>query len=493
MRRSGGSDDELDDELDEVLERRTDRYADELEPMVAAARLLSDAMTAHELGPEVAARHIQMALTRVEHLPAGKRWRAPARVAVTVLLAAAFLLGMTVMASASALPGQVLYPIKRTVEQVQLAMATSPSAKAETHLKHAQTRLTELRALADRDEAGHVPGTISAMQTAVRQANLAVARADRAGVSTTPKLRSQLAQLRQQMVTELMALAAGPPTTSPTQAEAITSAATSVLSSWGISTPPPQSRSPGPERPPATGPPPTGVSPSSSTTVPSTTEGATSSSTVTTTVPSTTGEATSSSTVTTTVPPTTGEATSSSSDDNNGAARHPGRHDAVHVNNQRAVTPGGPPIAGDTNHRDDEAREQADSEEDIRPAPDLVQSRGGLGRQGTATVAAIVEDRGVERIPDVPPARRGPMVLQAGSVSREMADVNPDELVMSVRPRTARSPTESRRKHSTQNRTRHGHPNGHPDDRTASGGTRPDRRGIPREQGQSEALERIRL
>jgi hypothetical protein len=324
MQHSGGSDDELDheldDELDEVLDGRTGQYADELEPMVAAARLLSAAMTAHELGPEVAARHIQMALTRVEHLPAGRRWRASARVAVTLLLAATFLLGMAVMASANALPGQVLYPVKRTVEQVQLAMATSPSAKAETHLRLAQTRLTELRALADRDEAEHVPSTISAMQAAVRQANVAVARADRAGASSTPELRSQFVQLRQEMVTQLMALAAGPPTTSPTQAEAITSAATSVLSSWGISAPPPQSRSPGPERPPATGPPPAGVAPSSTTTttVPPTTEGASSSST--TTVPPTTEGATSS-TTTTTMPPATQGATTSSTSTNSAPSR----------------------------------------------------------------------------------------------------------------------------------------------------------------------------
>src|SRR5918999_136725 len=32
--------------------------------------------------------------------------------------------------------------------------------------------------------------------------------------------------------------------------------------------------------------------------------------------------------------------------------------------------------------------------------------------------------------------------------------------------------------HSIRNRMRHRHPNGHPDDRTASGWTRPDRRGI---------------
>ena len=62
MQGSGGSDDELDD----VLDGRTDQYADELAPMVATARLLRDATQAHELGPEVAARHIQMALARAE-------------------------------------------------------------------------------------------------------------------------------------------------------------------------------------------------------------------------------------------------------------------------------------------------------------------------------------------------------------------------------------------------------------------------------------------
>jgi hypothetical protein len=48
-------------------------------------------------------------------------------------------------------------------------------------------------------------------------------------------------------------------------------------------------------------------------------------------------------------------------------------------------------------------------------------------------------------------------------------------------------------RHSTTNRMRHGHPNGHPDDRTASDWTRPDRRGIPREQGRSDASGRVRL
>ena len=99
MQRSEGPDDELDDVLDDALEGRTDQYAEDLEPMVATARLLKDALSAHELPPEVAARHIQRALTPAKHRPTRRRSRA--RVAVTVLLAATLIVSMTAVASAN--------------------------------------------------------------------------------------------------------------------------------------------------------------------------------------------------------------------------------------------------------------------------------------------------------------------------------------------------------------------------------------------------------
>jgi hypothetical protein len=51
--------------------------------------------------------------------------------------------------SASALPGDVLYPVKRTVENVELAMHTDDVSKAQFRLSLASERLAEARELAE--------------------------------------------------------------------------------------------------------------------------------------------------------------------------------------------------------------------------------------------------------------------------------------------------------------------------------------------------------
>jgi len=72
----------------------------------------------------------------VTHAPA---W---ATVAVATLLVLALLTGSTVAASARSLPGDVLYPVKLTVERVQLSMARDPEAK-ESLQEHFEERRTE--------------------------------------------------------------------------------------------------------------------------------------------------------------------------------------------------------------------------------------------------------------------------------------------------------------------------------------------------------------
>jgi hypothetical protein len=53
----------------------------------------------------------------------------------------------TAVASTDALPGDALYDVKRAVENVQLALATSDLAKGERHLQIAATRLDEVAKL----------------------------------------------------------------------------------------------------------------------------------------------------------------------------------------------------------------------------------------------------------------------------------------------------------------------------------------------------------
>ena len=76
---------------------------------------------------------------------------APAWGAPLVRLAAAFaatllLLGGTAIASAGSLPEEPLYPLKLAVENLQLAIAPSPQARAELEMRFAARRLEEVEA-----------------------------------------------------------------------------------------------------------------------------------------------------------------------------------------------------------------------------------------------------------------------------------------------------------------------------------------------------------
>lgn len=66
---------------------------------------------------------------------------------VLVLLTAG--MSPTVLASA---PGDVLYPLKQTVEQVEIALAASPQSRAFVHLTHAERRAEESLALLERGQ-----------------------------------------------------------------------------------------------------------------------------------------------------------------------------------------------------------------------------------------------------------------------------------------------------------------------------------------------------
>jgi hypothetical protein len=62
-----------DEELDVVLDGRERLYASELGPAVEAARLLGAELRAIQIEPEVAERHIAMALARARHAAARAR------------------------------------------------------------------------------------------------------------------------------------------------------------------------------------------------------------------------------------------------------------------------------------------------------------------------------------------------------------------------------------------------------------------------------------
>jgi hypothetical protein len=85
--------------------------------------------------------------------------------AMTTLLRASALIGLlsvlvvgTALAADASLPGQLLYPVDLTVEQVGLALARTPEARADLSLELATERTDELIALAEEgttpDQAG---------------------------------------------------------------------------------------------------------------------------------------------------------------------------------------------------------------------------------------------------------------------------------------------------------------------------------------------------
>ena len=67
---------------------------------------------------------------------------APVTITLLILVIAG---GSTVYASQSSLPGDTLYPVKTGVENLQLAITTSPAVKADLYLKFTQRRIDEVQ------------------------------------------------------------------------------------------------------------------------------------------------------------------------------------------------------------------------------------------------------------------------------------------------------------------------------------------------------------
>jgi hypothetical protein len=78
-------------------------------------------------------------------------WRRSVALAMASIVAVFLLLGSAVSASAVSVPGDVLYPVKRTTEQVRLAL-TPEGQQVDLHLEFARQRLQELNVLQERGE-----------------------------------------------------------------------------------------------------------------------------------------------------------------------------------------------------------------------------------------------------------------------------------------------------------------------------------------------------
>ena len=136
-----------DEELDVVLDGHRHLFASELGPAVEAARMLGAELRSIQIAPEVAEQHIAMALARARRAAVRARWRAVQRTAVALVAAAALIVAPAAMFAGAALPGEPLYPLKRSIEAADLAFAFSPASEARAHTRIAAARLFELHRL----------------------------------------------------------------------------------------------------------------------------------------------------------------------------------------------------------------------------------------------------------------------------------------------------------------------------------------------------------
>jgi hypothetical protein len=217
----------LHDDLDALLDGRPVELTDALVPLVEAADALRAELASYELDPEVADRHLARVLAgsaTVVALPARGHVNGWRRRMAAVVLAAALVLAPATMASAAALPGQAMYPLKLAIEQLRLASVQwSPAREAGQRIRIADERLEELDQLVELRMITEIPIAVRAVDRAVLAATRAVQEASIQGVDVT-KVAGELQAVKQKQHAQLATLLQRLPTTPPSIRTAIATA-----------------------------------------------------------------------------------------------------------------------------------------------------------------------------------------------------------------------------------------------------------------------------
>lgn len=173
--------------LRDDLDRLLDRIGAGEEPEAGLAPLLHPAQAARavlsgSVRPQIVRDHLlALRADRARNVVVLPRVRRRGvRLAAASLTAGILLVtgaGGAVAASASALPGETLYGVKRAVERVSLAMHRDPVGRAALHLQFAATRLSEIETVvaASGDPTEAVDGLEDALGGAEEEALQAVA------------------------------------------------------------------------------------------------------------------------------------------------------------------------------------------------------------------------------------------------------------------------------------------------------------------------------
>jgi hypothetical protein len=163
--------DALDAALDRLIQGVPAHAPEGLDPLVRTARAAREAFSLQV--PEAVARAHVAALTGVATLERRRPRHRIALVLIAAAITAILLGGAAVSASASALPGELLYPVKRAVERVELMIHRDPASQAKLHLEYAQRRLAELSALQALRRAGQSVDVGAAMRAYQGEVNAA--------------------------------------------------------------------------------------------------------------------------------------------------------------------------------------------------------------------------------------------------------------------------------------------------------------------------------
>lgn len=101
-----------------------------------------------------------------------KRLAAQLVTALALVLALLLTAGGTGIARASqdALPGDLLYGVKRTIEKAELALTPDEAGKAEVYIKNARNRLEEVQSLLEENRTEHIGETVSLFEDQVYRA-----------------------------------------------------------------------------------------------------------------------------------------------------------------------------------------------------------------------------------------------------------------------------------------------------------------------------------
>jgi hypothetical protein len=151
-------------ERGESIEQCLEGYPEltaELQPLLEAALAASGASSATKARPEFERLAKYRFLSALQEKSGKKseskmplwRWQRRLAVAFAVILVL-FLVGAgTVTASASSLPGDMLYPVKTATEKIQGFFKFGNEAKAGFYIELAQRRLSEIEALSGKNRA----------------------------------------------------------------------------------------------------------------------------------------------------------------------------------------------------------------------------------------------------------------------------------------------------------------------------------------------------